>query len=565
MNYNFASIPSVNIQRSVFNRSHSLKTTFDEGYLVPVLLEEVCPGDSWKLDNSIFARLASPLQVPIMDDMQLDVHYFFVPNRLLWEHWENMMGQQVNPGDSTDYLVPQITAPSDGWPVGSIADYFGIPTGVANIKVSALPFRAYNLIYNEWYRDQNLQQSLPNFVDDGGSAQATWLGSDGVKTVSGTEQDYWASLANDAKYPYRGTLKRRNKLHDYFTSCLPWPQKGPGVELPIGGVAPIGLYTSDKSSGGFNANGMIPTDYKFVTWTGGAGGSSTPFAVNAAKEGQTTTTEMYPNFKNWTQDNFRMLGVDLSNATMATINSLRQAFQIQRLYERDARGGTRYTEILRSHFGVISPDARLQRPEYLGGTSQRIIINPVTQTSSTDASTPQGNLAAFGVTGSSTNGFRKSFVEHGYIIGLVSVRSMLTYQQGIPRFLSRRTRFDFYWPTLAHLGEQAVLNKEIYAQGTDADNEAFGYQERWAEYRYHPGMITGKMRSTSATPLDYWHLGQKFDSLPKLNEEFIRENAPLDRCVAVPSEPHFLLDIFFVTKVARPMPVYSVPGLIDHF
>ena len=514
----FSQIPRADIQRSSFNRSHGYKTTLDSGYLVPFFVDEVLPGDTFNLKATLFGRLSTPV-VPFMDNMYLETFFFFVPNRLVWDNWQKFNGEQKNPGDSTDFLIPTLEAGKHE--VGSIADYFGIPTGISLDKINALPFRAYNLIYNEWFRDENLQDSLE--VPTG----------DGPDPIN--------------KY----NLVRRGKRHDYFTSCLPWPQKGPGVELPLGSTAnlngtlsvPGGSYTLNVDTDG-NALSHNPN------WAWQSGSSVNPTItvptnpIDMSKSGVT---------------------VDLSSATAITINSLRQAFQLQKLYERDARGGTRYTEILRAHFGVISPDARLQRPEYLGGSSTRININPVQQTSATDTTSPQGNLAAYGVLGDKVNGFVKSFVEHGYIIGLVNVRADLTYQQGLNRMWSRQTRYDYYWPALAHLGEQAVLNKEIYAQGTSEDNEVFGYQERWAEYRYFPSQITGKFRSTYAQSLDAWHLAQEFAELPKLNSEFIVDNPPIARVLAVQSEPQILLDCYFSLSCVRPMPIYSVPGLVDHF
>ncbi len=518
MNHQFSRIPRAEIQRSVFDRSHGYKTTFDEGNLIPFYVDEVLPGDTINLRASLFGRLATPI-VPFMDNLFLETFWFYVPNRLVWNNWERMNGAQDNPGDSIDFTVPQIRT-STGFAVQSLFDYMGLPTGVRNLSVSALPLRAYNLIYNEWFRDENLQDS--------------------VKVEKG-----------DADSESNYTLLKRGKRHDYFTSALPWPQKGDGVEVPlsanISGDASYPLAWSGILKGGSNIQ---------VSEVSG----SNLDIVSTGLDGR----NIFLNQSSYA-DMAKHLKLDNATDSPLTINSLRQAFQIQKLLERDARGGTRYTEILRSHFGVISPDARLQRPEYLGGSSTRININPVEQTSSTNSTTPQGNLAAYGTLSDNFHGFTKSFVEHGIIIGLVNVRADLTYQQGLSRMWSRKTRYDFYYPVLAHLGEQAILNKEIYAQGNDQDDDVFGYQERYAEYRYFPSMITGKFRSTDPQPLDYWHLSQKFENLPVLNSEFITDNPPISRVVAVQDEPHFLLDCYFKCLHARPMPVYSVPGLVDHF
>lgn len=548
MNHSFSAIPSTDIQRSTFDRSHGYKTAFDGGYLVPFFCEEVLPADTLKLNVSLFGRLSTPI-VPFMDNLYLETFFFFVPNRLIWENWQRFNGEQDNPSDTTDYLIPTLP---DNTTIEeeSIGDYFGLPTGVPLNNVNALPFRAYNLIYNEWFRDENLQDSLVVNKGDGPDSMSNY------------------------------SLVRRGKRHDYFTSALPWPQKGPGVDIGLTGNAEMILngtvpYTGVINQSQISAKSSGNNDYgSLYTTTTASFGSGTSAVYSIGLQNANTSSDLknrrISNFSSAMTgslifDNASAGTLELAQIASVTINNLRQAFQLQRLYERDARGGTRYTEILRSHFGVISPDARLQRPEYLGGSSTRININPVQQTSSTDAVTPQGNLAAYGVLGDNSRICNKSFVEHGYIIGLVNVRADLTYQQGLNKMWSRRTRFDFYWPSLAHLGEQAVLNKEIYAQGTDEDDEVFGYQERYAEYRYKPNQITGKLRSTSATSLDVWHLAQKFENLPVLNSEFIVDNPPLDRVLAVTDEPEILLDCWFGMKSTRPMPLFGVPGLIDHF
>jgi hypothetical protein len=517
MGHKFSQVPRADIQRSNFNRSHGSKTTFNAGDLVPIFVDEVLPGDTFNLNTALFGRLATPIH-PVMDNMFLDTFFFYVPNRLLWDNWEKFNGAQDNPGDSTDFIIPTIDSPVGGFDEGSLFDYFGLPTKV-DLKqegINALPLRAYNLIWNEWFRDENLQDSIAVETKDSGDLETDYI------------------------------LRKRGKRHDYFTSCLPWPQKGEAVNLPLGSVAPI-VY-------GDSINGTSPSDNKFYV--------SEVYNSESIHSYGSTLGVVAGGQSNGSAAN---LFADLKDATAATINDLREAFQVQRLYERDARGGTRYTEILQSHFGVTSPDYRLQRPEYLGGGSSQINTTPIAQTSSTDATSPQGNLSAMGTVSGRGHGFTKSFTEHGYIIGLACVRADLTYQQGINRMWSRQTRFDFYWPALAHLGEQAVLNKEIYAQGTAADEQVFGYQERYAEYRYKPSQITGLFRSNATQSLDAWHLSQDFSSLPVLDSAFIEENPPIDRVIAVPSQPHLILDLYFNLNCARPMPTYSVPGLIDHF
>lgn len=510
MSHSFSQVPKAEIPRSSFDRSAGHKTTINSGLLYPIFVDEALPGDTFTLNMSAMARLATPLH-PFMDNVFMNTFFFFVPYRLIWDNWQRFMGEQDNPGDSTDYLVPQMAAPVGGYGELSIYDYMALPTKVPNYLHSSLPLRAYNLIWNEWFRDQNLQNS--------------------VTVLKGDTNDPTATYA----------LLRRGKRHDYFTSSLPWPQKGPGVDIPLGTSAPIYTDATVGQSPGIKRS-TDSANLRLVT-------NSTPNVVTL--DGTPVTPTMY---------------ADLTQATAATINQLRQAFQIQKLYERDARGGTRYTEIIRAHFNVVSPDARLQRPEYLGGGQSPVQLHQVPQTSATDAEpTPQGSLAAYGTSSFSGHGFSKSFTEHGVVLGLIAVRADLNYQQGLNRMWSRRTKFDFYWPALSMIGEQAVLNKEIFTQGTAADDDVFGYQERFAEYRYKPSVITGLMRSNAAQSLDTWHLAQDFAALPALNAAFIEDRPPVERVIAVPSEPQFILDTYARLRTARPMPVYGVPGLIDHF
>ncbi|QCQ84903.1 major capsid protein [Blackfly microvirus SF02] len=531
--HNFAQVPKAEIPRSSFDRSNSHKTSFDAGYLIPVFHDEVIPGDTCNLNMTGFCRLSTPLR-PFMDNVFLNSFFFFVPMRLLWTNAYKFFGGQDNPGDSTSFTIPQIVAPAGGYTEQSLYDYFELPTKVAGFTHSALYLRAYNLIWNEWFRDQNLQTSLPKNMGDG------------PDPVS----HYW--------------LQFRGKRHDYFTGSLPWPQKGPGVTIPLGSTAPIkGLRIGSNSTAATNpAVSLIGVSSIYDQ----AAGPPPGWIANSGTQSLYVEAQSaaIPSAANRPQ-----IFADLSAATASTVNQLRQAFQLQKLQERDARGGTRYTEIVQAHFNVTSPDARLQRPEYLGGGQGMVNVHQVAQTSATVAGqTPQASLAAYGTSTVTGHGFSKSFTEHGIIIGLISVRADINYQQGLNRRWSRSTKYDYYWPALSMIGEQAVLNQEIYCQGTaggTADAAVFGYNERYAEYRYKPSVVTGKLRSNSATPLDTWHLAQNFASLPALNASFIVDNPPIARVVAVPSEPNFIGDFWFATRWARPMPVYGVPGLIDHF
>lgn len=548
----------IDMSRSRFDRSSSYKTTFNVGQIIPFYVDEVLPGDTFSIDTSKVVRMQT-LLTPVMDDIFLDTYYFFVPNRLTWSHWKQFMGENTESAwiPSVEYEVPQLTAPEGGWNIGTIADYMGIPTGVSGLSVNALPFRAYALIMNEWFRDENLSDPLNIPVTDA--------------TVQGVNTGTFVTDVAKGGLPYTAA-----KYHDYFTSALPAPQKGPDVMIPIAEAANAYVYPAPS------LNPDLTENFNPLQWVNSSGNILTKSDMNWSSLG------FHRDGNNNLTNNTRVRGTNDSLSSLnetpiipgnliakfdgvsqaATINQLRLAFQIQKLYERDARGGTRYIEILKSHFGVTSPDARLQRPEYLGGNRIPININQVVQSSSTDASgTPQGNTAAYSLTSDNHSDFTKSFVEHGFLIGVMVARYRHTYQQGLERFWSRKDRFDYYFPVFANIGEQAIKNKEIYAQGTVKDDEVFGYQEAWADYRYRPNRVTGEMRSSAPQSLDVWHLGDDYKSLPSLSDSWIREDSKtVNRVLAVSDNvsAQLFCDIYVRNLCTRPMPLYSIPGLIDH-
>lgn len=551
----FSINPSVEIQRSKFERNSDVKFSFNVGDLVPFYVDEVLPGDTFSIDTSKVVRM-QPLVAPIMDNMYLDTYWFFVPNRLVWDHWNEFCGENTQSKwiPTVEYTIPKIrgvvsssftdpSVDSASWKPGDIADYMGIPVcssavnnSSQNISVNALPFRGYALIWNEFFRDQNLQDPIPVPTGDYSSALNSF----------NREDDTFEDLISCGV----GILKAC-KYHDYFTSCLPSPQKGPDVALPLSGLAPVITGANyDKTIGGAAA-------LHFRYPNGNPAGYFNKGSSLSVDASSNPDLALIPN----------NLYAQLGSSALGTINELRLAFQMQRIYEKDARGGTRYTEILKNHFGVTSPDSRLQRPEYLGGNRVPININQVVQTSNT-ANTPQGNTAAFSVTADVHSDFTKSFVEHGYIFGLCVARYDHAYQQGLERMWSRTDRFDFYWPSLANIGEQPVYSREIFASGSDQDDTVFGYQEAWAEYRYKPNRVAGEMRSRYSQSLDVWHLADDYDARPHLSDAWIQEDSNnLNRCLAVTDKVSNQLwaDIFVKNTSVRPMPIYSIPGLIDHY
>lgn len=545
----FSQVPRADIARSRFDRSSSIKTSFNVGELVPFYVDEVLPGDTFSVDTSKVVRMQTMI-TPIMDNVYLDTYWFYVPSRILWEHWRELMGENRESAwiPKTEYSVPQVTAPSGGWEVGTIADYMGIPTGISNLSINALPFRAYAEIVNEWFRDQNLQDPVNIPYGD-----ATVAGSNG--------DDYLVDLVKGGK-PFIAA-----KYHDYFTSCLPGPQKGPDVELPLGNLPDLPVVTGD-------AHFTRPQDHPSLSFAADSeynGGAHALFAYqygSSPVELWGATAAAAESYMGLIRPNNLWAIGSGESLNSATVNQLRLAFAIQKFYERDARSGTRYVEILKAHFGVTAPDARLQRPEYLGGNRVPININQVVQQSATvSGGTPQGTPVGLPQTADSNSDFTKSFVEHGFLIGLMVARYDHTYQQGLDRMWSRKTRFDYYFPVFANIGEQPVLNKEIYAQGNAQDDEVFGYQEAWADYRYRPSRVTGQMRSQYDQSLDVWHLADDYNLLPSLSPSWIQEDyRTVDRVLAVSSElaNQLFADVFIRLTCVRPMPVFSVPGLIDH-
>jgi hypothetical protein len=541
--YRSATTPDVQLPRSVFNRSHTHKTTLDMDYLVPFYCEEVYPGDTHAMTTAIAGRMLAPLHQPIMDNMYLSTFFFFVPMRLVWDNSEKFFGERDNPDDSIDYMIPTVQIPQNGVQPGTLWDYFGMPLNPDHpMRVNALPFRAHNLIYNDWFRDQNMIDSVNVPTGDGPDASNTY------------------------------NMHKRRKVRDYFTACLPQPQKGDAVEISIsGGIVPvegIGIRTTNNSAPSTTNDIDVYESY--------SASEETTYQYASTSTGGTSSDEIIfrrSNFRNSEDVYPPRVSVNLDSITAITINQLRQAFQVQRLLERDARGGTRYIEILRSHFNVVSPDARLQRPEYLGGGKMRVDFSTVAATAgSPRAGIPDnyhlGDLGAFASISGGAGGFSTSFVEHGYIIGYVNLTADLTYQQGLHKMWNRKSRLDFMWPALAGIGEQAVHQGEIYWTGVEADDSrVFGYIPRFEELRTKPSMITGRIRSNTTASLDLWHVAQDFANAPTLSKEFVEYDTPLNRVKAVDEAnvPDYVLDIWCKLTSARVLPTYGVPGHIDSF
>lgn len=541
----FSTVPSADISRSSFDRSQDVKMSFNVGNLVPFYVDEVLPGDTFSIETSKVVRLQT-LLTPVMDNIYLDTYFFFVPNRLVWTHWREFMGENTKSAwlPDVEYSIPQITCghvydpntyTKPGFPVGSTFDFMGVPVGV-DLSINALPFRAYQLIFNEWFRDENLQDPENIYLGDALSYS--------VYTDDEFEPPY-----SDARFPVA-------KYHDYFTSCLPAPLKGEPVLAPLDTGKNVNMFSSGirevdylrQSNSGDN-EGLVRSGISGTSWITGNGNAQ----FYGLTESQITNSAV------------GIMGTNLG----INIMQLRNAFQVQKLLERDARSGTRYTEIIKGHFGVTSPDSRLQRPEYLGGNRIPISIHQITnQSQGADGEGFLGDLGAMSLTTDRNHDVSQSFTEHGYIIGCCCARYDHSYPQGLERLWSRKTRFDFYWPEFAHLSEQAVLNKEIFAQGTSVDNEVFGYQEAWADYRYKPNKVTSEMRPGISNSLASWHFADYYESQPFLSASWIKEDKTnVDRTLAVTSRlaHQIFCDIYIHNITTRPMPVRSIPGMADHF
>lgn len=543
----YAQVPHAEIRRAKFQRDFNLLTTMNEGDLIPIYLDEVLPADTFKINLNALVRMATPLY-PVMDNAYMDFYFFFVPARLLWKHFQNLMGQNDSTfwAETTEYTTPVTTAPEGGWNVGTLADYFGIPTGVSGLKVNSLPFRAYAKVWNEWFRDENLQQPVTQSMDD--------------TTTTGVNTGTNLSDAEAGGLPLKVC-----KYKDYFTSCLPSPQKSAEpVTIPMLGNVPIRSYIDaerTKLAKGYGTSTSRSSSWPYEAFIQ-EGPNGNTLRSTGAESGKSYWTSSTPGLGESAQVTY--LAADLSNTTATTINELRQAIAVQHIFERDARTGTRYKEILKGAWGVTSPDARLDRSEYIGGHRMPINVNQVIQTSSTDSTSPQGNTGAYSMTTLSRNMCTYSATEHGYVLGLAAIRVDHSYQQGLSRLWTRNTRFSYYDPMLANLGEQAVLNQEIYAQGKAQDEEVFGYQEAWADYRYRTNMVTSEMRSTYAQTLDAWHYADKYNALPTLSSSWIKEGTEnIDRTLAVQSSNshQFICNFYYEQAWTRPMPIYSVPGI----